>query len=69
MKMSVHIEEWELTQPFRISNFEWVNSRGIVVQLAEGGFSWPRRGTGRFLPGRNGREHLRAGARSRRRAP
>ena len=38
MKMSVHIEEWELTQPFRISNFEWVNSRGIVVQLAEGGF-------------------------------
>jgi L-alanine-DL-glutamate epimerase-like enolase superfamily enzyme len=39
MKMSVHIEEWELTQPFRISNFEWVNSRGIVVQLAENGFA------------------------------
>jgi len=39
MKISVHIEEWELTQPFRISNFEWVNSRGIVVQLAEGGFA------------------------------
>jgi len=38
MKISVHIEEWELTQPFRISNFEWVNSRGIVVQLAEDGF-------------------------------
>jgi L-Ala-D/L-Glu epimerase len=37
MKMSVHIEEWELTQPFRISNFEWVNARGIVVQLAEDG--------------------------------
>jgi len=37
MKMSVHIEEWELTQPFRISNFEWINSRGIVVQLAEDG--------------------------------
>jgi L-alanine-DL-glutamate epimerase-like enolase superfamily enzyme len=37
MKMSVHIEEWELIQPFRISNFEWINSRGIVVQLAEGG--------------------------------
>ncbi len=37
--MSVHIEEWELTQPFRISNFEWVSSRGIVVQLAEGGFA------------------------------
>jgi len=38
MKMSVHIEEWELIQPFRISNFEWVNSRGIVVQLSENGF-------------------------------
>jgi L-alanine-DL-glutamate epimerase-like enolase superfamily enzyme len=37
MKMSVHIEEWELTQPFRISGFEWVNARGIVVQLAEDG--------------------------------
>jgi L-Ala-D/L-Glu epimerase len=37
MKLSMHIEEWELTQPFRISNFEWVNARGIVVQLAEDG--------------------------------
>jgi len=37
MKISVHIEEWELTQAFRISNFEWINSRGIVVQLAEEG--------------------------------
>ena len=39
MKMSVHIEEWELIQPFRISNFEWVNSRGIVVQLSEDGLA------------------------------
>jgi len=39
MKISVHIEEWELTQPFRISGFEWIASRGIVVQLAENGFS------------------------------
>jgi L-alanine-DL-glutamate epimerase-like enolase superfamily enzyme len=38
MKISVHIEEWQLTQPFRISNYEWINSRGIVVQLAEGGY-------------------------------
>jgi L-alanine-DL-glutamate epimerase-like enolase superfamily enzyme len=38
MKMSVHIEEWELTQPFRISGHEWINSRGIVVQLAHGDF-------------------------------
>jgi L-alanine-DL-glutamate epimerase-like enolase superfamily enzyme len=37
VKLSVHIEEWELTQPFRIANFEWVNARGIVVQLAEDG--------------------------------
>jgi L-alanine-DL-glutamate epimerase-like enolase superfamily enzyme len=38
MKMSIHIEEWKLSQPFRISNFEWINSRGIVVQLAKDGF-------------------------------
>ena len=37
MKFSVHIEEWELIQPFRISGAEWINSRGIVVQLAEDG--------------------------------
>ncbi|HET6593020.1 MAG TPA: N-acetyl-D-Glu racemase DgcA [Xanthomonadales bacterium] len=37
MQLSVHIEEWELTQPFRISNFEWVNARGIVVQVAADG--------------------------------
>ena len=37
MKLSVHIEEWELVQPFRISNFEWINARGIVVQLAVDG--------------------------------
>jgi L-alanine-DL-glutamate epimerase-like enolase superfamily enzyme len=37
MKMSVHIEEWPLTRPFRISGFEWVNSRGIVVQVEEDG--------------------------------
>ena len=38
MKMSVHLEEWELIQPFRISGAEWINSRGIVVQLAQDGF-------------------------------
>jgi len=37
MKLSVHIEEWELAQPFRISNFEWINARGIVVQVADNG--------------------------------
>jgi L-alanine-DL-glutamate epimerase-like enolase superfamily enzyme len=35
--MSVHIEEWPLIRPFRIAGFEWVNSRGIVVQLEEHG--------------------------------
>jgi L-alanine-DL-glutamate epimerase-like enolase superfamily enzyme len=39
MKFSIHIEEWEMTQPFRISGHEFVNSRCIVVQLADGGFS------------------------------
>lgn len=36
MNISVHIEEWELRQPFRISNFEWINARGIVVQISDG---------------------------------
>jgi L-alanine-DL-glutamate epimerase-like enolase superfamily enzyme len=38
MKLSVHIEEWKLTQPFRISNFEWICFRSLVVQLEEDGF-------------------------------
>ena len=38
MKISVHIEEWDLTEPFRISGHEWINSRGIVVQLTEDGY-------------------------------
>ena len=38
MKMSIHLEEWELIQPFRISGAEWINARSIVVQLAQNGF-------------------------------
>lgn len=38
MKISVHIEEWELKQPFRITGFEWVNTRAVVVKLFEDGF-------------------------------
>ena len=38
MNISIHIEEWVLTQPFRISNAEWTHSRGIVVHLSEGEF-------------------------------
>ena len=38
MKISIHIEEWELIQPFRISGHEWIHSRSIVVQLADDGW-------------------------------
>ena len=38
MDFSIHIADWELTQPFRISNYEWINSRCLVVQLTEDGF-------------------------------
>lgn len=37
MKLSLHIEEWELAQVFRISGAQWTHSRGILVQLADGG--------------------------------
>jgi L-alanine-DL-glutamate epimerase-like enolase superfamily enzyme len=38
MDFNMHITDWVLTQPFRISGFEWINSRCLVVQLAHGGF-------------------------------
>ena len=38
MDVSLHITEWELIQPFRISGAEWVNSRCLVVQFSEDGF-------------------------------
>lgn len=38
MDISMHITDWELTQPFRISGFEWTNTRCLVVQLIEDGF-------------------------------
>ena len=38
MDFNIHITDWVLTQPFRISGFEWINSRCLVVQLAHGGF-------------------------------
>ena len=37
MDVSLHITDWELIQPFRISGAEWINSRCLVVQLSEGG--------------------------------
>jgi L-alanine-DL-glutamate epimerase-like enolase superfamily enzyme len=38
MKISAHLEDWDLTQPFRISGAEWLTSSCLVVQLAEDGF-------------------------------
>ena len=38
MDFSLHITDWVLTQPFRISGYEWINSRCLVVQLGQGGF-------------------------------
>lgn len=39
MDFSLHITDWELTRPFRISGFEWINSRCLVVQLGEDGYT------------------------------
>jgi L-alanine-DL-glutamate epimerase-like enolase superfamily enzyme len=39
MKLSAHIEEWELKQPFRITGSEWTHSRCLVVELSEDGLT------------------------------
>ena len=38
MEFSIHIEDWELTEPFKISGNEWISSPCLVVQLVEDGF-------------------------------
>lgn len=38
MKISAHLEDWELTQPFRISGHEWRTSPTLVIELTEDGF-------------------------------
>ena len=38
MKISAHLEDWELVQPFRISGMEWITSPTLVVQVEEDGF-------------------------------
>lgn len=38
MELSLHITEWELTQPFKIAGNEWLNSRCLVVQISANGF-------------------------------
>jgi L-alanine-DL-glutamate epimerase-like enolase superfamily enzyme len=37
MKFSVHIEEWALKRPFRISGREWHSSSALVVEVSEDG--------------------------------
>ena len=37
MRLSAHLEDWELIQPFRITGGEWITSPTLVVQLAEDG--------------------------------
>ena len=37
MKFSAHLENWELTEPFRIAGSEWRTSASLVVQLSESG--------------------------------
>ncbi len=38
MEFSIHIADWDLTEPFRISGNEWTTSACLVVQLGEDGF-------------------------------
>ncbi len=35
VKMSLHIEEWELKHPFRITGKEWTSFKSIVVHLVD----------------------------------
>ena len=38
MDFSIHIADWQLTEPFRISGHEWITSACLVVHLGEDGF-------------------------------
>jgi L-alanine-DL-glutamate epimerase-like enolase superfamily enzyme len=46
MELSMHIETWELKQPFRIAGSEMRASVALVVQLAEGKFTGRGEGQG-----------------------
>jgi len=37
VKISAHIEEWELASPFRIAGNEWRTTRSVVAQLSSDG--------------------------------
>ncbi len=51
MKFSAHLEEWELTVPFRVSGAEWRTSTGLVVHLSEDGHSGRGEAQGVFYMG------------------
>jgi len=38
MDFSIHIADWQLTEPFRISGNEWITSACLVVHLGEDGY-------------------------------
>ncbi len=48
MKLSAHIEDWELKQPFRITGKEWRTSTALVIQLSDGKFLGRGEGQGVF---------------------
>ena len=37
MKISLHLQDWELTTPFRISGHEWVTTPTLAVQVEHKG--------------------------------
>ena len=51
MKISAHIEEWELAKPFRIAGIEWLTTRCVVVQLSDNGAIGRGEGQGIFYLG------------------
>ena len=51
MDFNLHITDWELSQPFRISGHEWLNSRCLIVQLGKNGFTGRGEAQGVFYLG------------------
>jgi len=51
LKICVHIEEWDLQKPFRISGEEWRSSRSVVVQLEADGHRGRGEAQGVFYTG------------------
>lgn len=51
MKICVHIEEWDLQKPFRISGEEWRSSRSVVVQIEADGHRGRGEAQGVFYTG------------------